>query len=150
MSKAQREKMNHQIEVICDNCGSELKVMTKELYYNSKTKLRVEGFECKHCSAIYVTVISDNKLRAMIHRLQEKQYELQKAVREQGTDYQFYDMNNRSIPENVVRRWQKKIVTLKKEIDAMIDRNKSYELLLKEKYLLKEGELRDYVYSKAK
>ena len=86
----------------------------------------------------------------MIHRLQEKQYELQKAVREQGTDYQFYDMNNRSIPENVVRRWQKKIVTLKKEIDAMIDRNKSYELLLKEKYLLKEGEVRDYVYSKAK
>lgn len=150
MSRMEREKMHHQVEVVCDNCARELKVMTKELYYDSKTKLRVEGFECKHCGAIYVTLISDNKLRAMINRLQEKQVELQQSVKSQGNDYQYYDMNNRSIPQDVVRRWQKKIVTLKKEIDTMIDRNKSYELLLKEKYLMREGEVRDYVYSKAK
>lgn len=149
MSKMEREKMYHQVEVVCDNCATKLKVMTKELYYDSKTKLRVEGFECKHCGAVYVTVISDNKLRAMINRLQEKQAELQRAVKSQGNDYQFYDMNNRSIPKDVVRRWQKKIITLKKEVDAMISRNKSYELLLKEKYLLKEGEVRAYVYSKS-
>lgn len=150
MSRMEREKMHHQVEVVCDNCARELKVMTKELYYDSKTKLRVEGFECKHCGAIYVTLISDNKLRAMINRLQEKQVELQQSVKSQGNDYQYYDMNNRSIPQDVVRRWQKKIVTLKREVDTMIDRNKSYELLLKEKYLMKEGEVRDYVYSKAK
>ena len=150
MSRMEREKMHHQVEVVCDNCATELKVMTKELYYDSKTKLRVEGFECKHCGAIYVTLISDNKLRAMINRLQEKQVELQQSVKSQGNDYQYYDMNNRSIPQDVVRRWQKKIVTLKKEIDTMIGRNKSYELLLKEKYLMREGEVRDYVYSKSK
>lgn len=150
MSRMEREKMHHQVEVVCDNCARELKVMTKELYYDSKTKLRVEGFECKHCGAIYVTLIADNKLRAMINRLQEKQVELQQSVKSQGNDYQYYDMNNRSIPQDVVRRWQKKIVTLKKEIDTMIDRNKSYELLLKEKYLMREGEVRDYVYSKSK
>lgn len=148
MSRMEREKMNHQVEVVCDNCATEMKVMTKELYYNSKTKLRVEGFECKNCGAVYVTLIADNKLRAMIHRLQEKQAELQQAVKSQDNDYQFYDVNNRSIPQDVVRRWQKKIVTLKKEVDAMISRNKSYELLLKEQYLAKEGEVRDYVYSK--
>lgn len=150
MSRMEREKMHHQVEVVCDNCARELKVMTKELYYDSKTKLRVEGFECKYCGAVYVTLISDNKLRAMINRLQEKQVELQQSVKSQGNDYQYYDMNNRSIPQDVVRRWQKKIVTLKKEIDTMIDRNKSYELLLKEKYLMREGEVRDYVYSKSK
>lgn len=150
MSRMEREKMNHQVEVVCDNCARELKVMTKELYYDSKTKLRVEGFECKHCGAIYVTLISDNKLRAMINRLQEKQAELQQAVKSQGNDYQYYDMNNRSIPQDVVRRWQKKIITLKKEVDTMIDRNKSYELLLREKYLMKEGDVRAYVYSKTK
>lgn len=150
MSRMEREKMYHQVEVICDNCASELRVRTKELYYDSKTKLRVEGFECPKCGAIYVTLISDNKLRSMICRLQEKQEELQYAVKLQGNEYQFYDINNRSIPQDVVRRWQKKIVTLKKEVDAMISRNKSYELLLKEKYLMKEGEVRDYVYSKTK
>lgn len=150
MSRMEREKMYHQVEVICDNCASELRVRTKELYYDSKTKLRVEGFECPKCGAIYVTLISDNKLRAMIHRLQEKQEELQYAVKLQGNEYQFYDINNRSIPQDVVRRWQKKIITLKKEVDAMISRNKSYESLLKEKYLMKEGEVRDYVYSKTK
>lgn len=148
MSKMEREKMYHQVEVVCDNCASEMRVRTKELYYNSKTKLRVEGFECPKCGAVYVTLISDNKLRAMINRLQEKQEELQYAVRLQGNEYQFYDTHNRSIPQDVVRRWQKKIVTLKKEVDAMIARNKSYELLLKEQYLAKEGEVRDYVYSK--
>ena len=150
MSRLEREKMHHQIEVICDNCATKLKVMTKELYYDSKTKLRVEGFECKHCGAVYVTVLSDNKLRAMINRLQEKQAELQRAVKSQGNDYQYYDMNNRSIPQAVVKRWQTKIVKLKKEVDSMIDRNKSYELLLREKYLLKEGKVRDYVYSRTK
>lgn len=150
MSRIEREKMYHQVEVICDNCASELRVRTKELYYDSKTKLRVEGFECPKCGAIYVTLISDNKLRSMICRLQEKQEELQYAVKLQGNEYQFYDINNRSIPQDVVRRWQKKIITLKKEVDAMISRNKSYELLLKEKYLMKEGEVRDYVYSKTK
>ena len=150
MSRMEREKMNHQVEVVCDNCAKELKVMTKELYYDSKTKLRVEGFECKKCGAIYVTLISDNKLRAMINRLQEKQVELQQAVKSQGNDYQYYDLNNRSIPQDVVRRWQKKIVTLKKEVDSMISRNKSYELLLREKYLMKEGDVRAYVYSKTK
>lgn len=150
MSRIEREKMYHQVEVVCDNCASKLRVRTKELYYNSKTKLRVEGFECPKCGAIYVTLISDNKLRAMICRLQEKQEELQYAVKLQGNEYQFYDINNRSIPQDVVKRWQKKIVTLKKEVDAMISRNKSYELLLKEKYLMKEGEVRDYVYSKTK
>lgn len=150
MSRKEREKMYHQVEVVCDNCGAELKVMTKELYYDSKTKLRVEGFECKKCGAIYVTVISDNKLRAMINRLQEKQAELQQAVKSQGNDYQYYNMNNRSIPQDVVRRWQTKIVKLKKEVDSMISRNKSYELLLREKYLMKEGDVRAYVYSKAK
>ena len=149
MSRMEREKMYHQVEVICDNCASELRVRTKELYYDSKTKLRVEGFECPKCGAIYVTLISDNKLRSMIHRLQEKQEELQYAVKLQGNEYQFYDINNRSIPQDVVKRWQKKIVGLKKEVDAMISRNKSYELLLKEKYLMKEGEVRDYVYSKS-
>lgn len=148
MSKMEREKMYHQVEVVCDNCASEMRVRTKELYYNSKTKLRVEGFECPKCGAVYVTLISDNKLRAMINRLQEKQEELQYAVRLQGNEYQFYDVNNRSIPQDVVRRWQKKIITLKKEVDSMISRNKSYELLLKEQYLAKEGEVRDYVYSK--
>ena len=59
-------------------------------------------------------------------------------------------MNNRSIPQDVVKRWQTKIVKLKKEVDSMIDRNKSYELLLREKYLLKEGKVRDYVYSRTK
>ena len=150
MSRKEREKMYHQVEVVCDNCGAELKVMTKELYYDSKTKLRVEGFECKKCGAIYVTVISDNKLRAMINRLLEKQAELQQAVKSQGNDYQYYNMNNRSIPQDVVRRWQTKIVKLKKEVDSMISRNKSYELLLREKYLMKEGDVRAYVYSKAK
>lgn len=149
MSRMEREKMYHQVEVVCDNCASEIRVRTKELYYDSKTKLRVEGFECNKCGAIYVTLISDNKLRAMIHRLQEKQEELQYAVKLQGNEYQFYDINNRSIPQDVVRRWQKKIITLKKEVDSMISRNKSYELLLKEKYLMKEGEVRDYVYSKS-
>lgn len=150
MSRKEREKMHHQVEVVCDNCGAALKVMTKELYYDSKTKLRVEGFECKKCGTTYVTLISDNKLRAMINRLQEKQYELQQAVKSQGNDYQFYDMNNRSIPQDVVRRWQTKIVKLKKEVDSMISRNKSYELLLREKYLMKEGDVRAYVYSKTK
>ena len=150
MSRKEREKMYHQVEVVCDNCATKLKVMTKELYYDSKTKLRVEGFECKNCGAIYVTVISDNKLRDMINRLQEKQVELQQAVKSQGNDYQYYDLNNRSIPQDVVRRLQKKIVTLKKEVDTMIDRNKSYELLLREKYLMKEGDVRAYVYSKTK
>ena len=86
----------------------------------------------------------------MINRLQEKQAELQRAVKSQGNDYQYYDINNRSIPQDVVKRWQTKIVKLKKEVDSMISENKSYELLLREKYLLKEGKVRDYVYSRTK
>jgi hypothetical protein len=150
MSKMEREKMNHQVKVVCDNCNKDIKVMTKELFYDSKTKLRVEGFECPKCGAVYVTLISDNKLRAQIHRLQEKQAALRQQVKRQGYDYQFYETNDRSIPQAIVRRWQKKIMTLKKEIDMMIDRNKKYEAVLKEKYLEQEGEVRDYVYSKVK
>ena len=150
MGKASDEYVNHQIHVVCDNCANAIKVKTNELFYDSKTKLRVEGFECPKCGAVYVTLISDNKLRAQIHRLQEKQAALRQQVKRQGYDYQFYETNDRSIPQAIVRRWQKKIMTLKKEIDMMIDRNKKYEAVLKEKYLEQEGEVRDYVYSKVK
>ena len=150
MGKASDEYVNHQINIVCDNCDNKIKVKTKELFYDSKTKLRVEGFECPKCGAIYVTLISDNKLRAQIHKLQEKQAALRQQVKRQGYDYQFYETNDRSIPQAIVRRWQKKIMTLKKEIDMMIDRNKKYEAVLKEKYLEQEGEVRDYVYSKVK
>lgn len=150
MSKSTREKMNHMVEVVCDACGKPIKTYTKELYFNSKTKLRVEGFKCRHCGAVFVTLISDNKLRGLIHEVQEEQDKLTRAVREQSWDYKFYLEHGRKVPDNVVKRWEDKIVNMKKELDKKIQYNRSYELLLRVKYLDKEGEVRDYVYSNIK
>lgn len=150
MSKSTREKMNHMVEVVCDKCGKPIKTYTKELYFNSKTKLRVEGFECRHCGAVYVTLISDNKLRGLIHEVQEDKDKLTKAVREQSWDYKYYAEHERKVPDEVVKRWEDKIVKMKKDLDKKVQYNKSYELLLRVKYLDKEGEVRDYVYSNIK
>ena len=148
--RKERESIYHQVKVVCDNCNKNIKVLTGELYYDSETKLKVEGFKCNHCGEVYVTLISDNTLRSSIALLRDKQYEMQKLVKKQGLDYQFYTANKRPIPQEIIKRWEKRITTLKNEIDTIINKNKIYEKKLKRKYLKKGGKIAEHVYAKTK
>ena len=148
--RKERESIYHQVKVVCDNCNKNIKVLTGELYYDSETKLKVEGFRCNHCGTVYVTLISDNKLRASIATLRDKQYEMQQLVKKQQNDYQFYLVNKRSIPQEIIKRWEKRINTVKNEIDTIIKKNKTYEKMLKRKYLKKGGKIAEHVYAKTK
>lgn len=148
--RKERESIYHQVKVVCDNCNKNIKVLTGELYYDSETKLKVEGFRCKYCDKVYVTLISDNTLRASIATLRAKQYEMQQLMKKQRYDYQFYLANKRSIPQEIIKRWEKRITTLKNEIDTIIKKNITYEKMLKRKYLKKGGKIAEHVYAKTK
>lgn len=148
--RKERESIYHQVKIVCNNCNKNIKVRTGELYYDSETKLKVEGFKCNHCGEVYVTLISDNKLRSSIALLRDKQYEMQKLVKKQRLDYQFYAANKRHIPQEIIKRWEKRIMTLKNEIDTIINKNKIYEKKLKRKYLKKGGKIAEHVYTKTK
>lgn len=120
--------------VVCDKCGKSINIIPKELDFITKYKIKVEGFICPNCKQKYITVITDNKLRASIYRLQQKRSELEKVVKAQKNDYEGYLKNKKSIPNNVVDRWELKIVKLKKECDELLKSNQDYEKQLRGAY----------------
>ena len=120
-----------------------MSVQPSEIYFDGS--IIVEGLRCKHCGQIYVTIITDNKLRDSIYKLQGLQEELKQLRRRQKYDYDFYTNNNRKIPDYLVERWDKKINSKLDEIKATKNFNIKYDKYLRRKYL-KKGEIYNRVY----
>lgn len=120
--------------VTCDKCGNNINFIPKELDFIIQHKIKVEGFICPNCKQKYITVVTDNKLRANIYRLQQKRNELEKAVKAQKNDYESYLKNKKSVPDKVVNRWEQKIVKLKNECDELLKNNIDYEKQLRGAY----------------
>lgn len=131
------------VHIICDKCKKEMLVQPSEIYFDGS--IIVEGLRCKHCGQIYVTIITDNKLRDSIYKLQGLQEELKQLRRRQKYDYDFYTNNNRKIPNYLVERWDKKINSKLDEIKATKNFNIKYDKYLRRKYL-KKGEIYNRVY----
>lgn len=131
------------VHIICDKCKKDMPVQPSEIYFDGS--IIVEGLICKHCGQIYVTIITDNKLRDSIYKLQGLQEELKQLRRRQKYDYDFYTNNNRKIPDYLVERWDKKINSKLDEIKATKNFNIKYDKYLRRKYL-KKGEIYNRVY----
>lgn len=131
------------VHIICDKCKKEMLVQPSEIYFDGS--IIVEGLRCKHCGQIYVTIITDNKLRDSIYKLQGLQEELKQLRRRQKYDYDFYTNNNRKIPDYLVERWDKKINSKLDEIKATKNFNIKYDKYLRRKYL-KKGDIYNRVY----
>lgn len=140
---SQRTTGIKKIHAICDKCKEELPVRPAEIYFDGS--IIVEGLVCKHCKEIYVTVITDNKLRDSIYQLQILQEELKQLRRRQQSDYDFYTNNKRKIPNYLVERWETKINSKLEEIKNVKNFNVKYEKHLRRKYLQK-GEVYNHVY----
>lgn len=131
------------VHIICDKCKNEMPVQPSEIYFDGS--IIVEGLKCKHCGEIYVTIITDNKLRNSIYKLQGLQEELKQLRRRQKFNYDFYKNNNRKIPSYVLERWDKKINSKLEEIKAIKNFNVKYDKYLRRKYL-QRGEVYNHVY----
>lgn len=140
---SQRTTGIKKVHIICDKCKNEMPVQPAEIYFDGS--LIVEGLVCKHCKEIYVTVITDNKLRDSIYQLQILQEELKQLRRRQQFDYDFYTNSNRKIPNYLIERWDKRINSKLEEIKAIKNFNVKYEKYLRRKYLQK-GEVYNRVY----
>lgn len=131
------------VHIICDKCKNEMVVQPSEMYFDGS--IIVEGLRCKHCGEIYVTIISDNKLRDSIYKLQGLQEELKQLRRRQQFDYNYYSTNNRKIPNYLIERWDKRINSKLEEIKTVKNFNIKYEKHLRCKYL-QRGEIYNHVY----
>lgn len=131
------------VHIICDKCKNEMVVQPSEMYFDGS--IIVEGLRCKHCGEIYVTIISDNKLRDSIYKLQGLQEELQQLRRQQKFNYDFYTNTNRKIPSYIVNRCETKINSKLEEIKTVKNFNIKYEKYLRRKYL-QRGEIYNHVY----
>ena len=145
--RAERTKGIKRVHAICDKCKNELPVQPTEIYIDNL--IIVEGMRCKHCGQTYVTVITDNKLRDSIFKLQELREELIKLRRKQKFDYDFYTNDGRKIPNYLVERWDKRINDKLEEIKATKNYNIKYEKYLRRKYL-QRGEVYKNVYGVSK
>ena len=131
------------VHIICDKCKNEMPIQPSEIYFDGS--IIVEGLKCKHCGEIYVTIITDNKLRDSIYKLQGLQEELKQLRRRQKYDYGFYTNSGRKIPNYLVARWEKKINNKLEEIKTVKNFNIEYDKYLRSKYL-KKGEIYNRVY----
>lgn len=120
--------------VVCDTCKIKIDATPKELKYIKSSKVRIEGFICSNCNRKYIIVITDNKLRANIYRLQEKRRELEKNVKLQNKEYEAYTDLKQAVPLEVINKWEEKIVKLKKECDKLLKSNQEYEKQLRQEY----------------
>ena len=145
--RAERKKGINRVHAICDKCKNELPVQPAEIYIDNL--IIVEGMRCKHCGQTYVTVITDNKLRDSIFKLQELREELIQLRRKQKFDYDFYTNDGRKIPNYLVERWEKKINNKLEEIKTLKNYNIKYEKYLRRKYL-QRGEVYKNVYGVSK
>lgn len=65
-SYGKKYEMTRKTEVKCDKCEEIFSAYVKELYFNNRTGLIVEGYTCPKCGEEYITLVSDNKLRKIL------------------------------------------------------------------------------------
>lgn len=143
MARKKRTQGIKTVHIICDKCKKEMPIQPSEIYFDGS--IIVEGLKCKHCGEIYVTIITDNKLRDSIYKLQGLQEELKQLRRQQKFNYDFYTNTNRKIPSYIVKRCETQINSKLEEIKTVKNFNIKYEKHLRCKYL-KKGEIYNRVY----